>query len=64
MKKNIIIIQRIIPHYRVEFYYKLSQRLNLQNVKLYVLHSSSNVENDSIFCYIKPMIDMYVSNLN
>jgi len=63
MKKNIVIVQRIIPHYRVEFYSKLSQKLHLQDVKLYVLHSSSNIENNSIFCYIKPMINMYVSNL-
>jgi len=63
MKKNIVIVQRIIPHYRKEFYKKLAQELNHKNIKLYVLHSSSNVKNDNIFCYIKPMINIYLSNL-
>jgi len=63
MKQNIIIVQRIIPHYRKEFYKLLAQELNHKNINLYVLHSSSNVKDDNIFCYIKPMINIYLSNL-
>lgn len=61
--KKVLMVQRIIPFYRVEFFLRLADELKKDSVELKVAHSSVEVENNSVFVYIKPTIEKNIKML-
>lgn len=61
--KNVILLQRSIPSYRIEFFQKLGAELLNNDIKLQVIHSSQNIMNDELFFYLSPTVDINLSFL-
>lgn len=61
--KKVILIQRSVPNYRIEFFKKLGSELFKKNVQLQVVHSSSDINDDDLFFYLSPSIDFRISFL-
>jgi len=52
--KKVITLQRFLPHYRIEFYDRLSNKLKEEGVQLIALHSSKDAPEKEFLQYIKP----------
>lgn len=61
--KQVVLLQRIIPKYRVDFFQNLHLKLKESGINLIVIHSSIEIENSEVFLYLRPTINKEISFL-
>ncbi len=61
--KKVIIVQRIIPHYRIEFFELLYNKCIKEDINIKIVHSTVEIENNEVFKYIKPTFEMNIKSL-
>lgn len=61
--KRVLIVQRMIPFYRMEYFLRLADEFKKNDIVLKVAHSSPEVKNNGVFVYIKPNIEKNIKTL-